>query len=209
MQVSMKVDGLDKALHSLNPTVVNRATRLAINEAAKAGRTAAGKVIRSSWNLKAGRVNAELRNVKMATGADLTANIQAKGRPISLSHYGFRPVQRTTKGKGGKYRRTLGATGSIFKGTKVTYRKAFMAGLANGHRGVFMNKADFFGGDYQYHTPTKGAHAGQRGRTGIVSLASITIASIFHQAKVWAPTVAATTKRWTERFAYHLDRLQK
>jgi hypothetical protein len=205
--ISVKLEGFDEAMASLNPKHVKSAARMAINDGARAGRTEAARRIRERWNVKAAKVNTELRNTVMASSSKLEAVISAKGRPVSLSYYGFKQIQRVTKGKGGKYRQTRGVTGSILKGVKVSYRRAFKATMQSGFTGVFVNEADYINQDYLYRTPRRGNYAGQRGRNSIINLATITLPSMLEQPRVMEPTLRTIRERMADRFAYHLERL--
>lgn len=206
--IVVKIDGIEQAMRELDPKKVERAARLAINEAATAGRTEAARSIRDKWNLKPSQVNQEIKKVKVATQQDLSAVVQAKGREISLVKFGFRPVKRTVQTAGGKTRLTVGATGKVLKGVGVSYRRAFFATMSSGHQGVFISSKDRKGGGYGYHTPSKGVHAGERGRSKIVSLATITIASMLNQAKAMDATVKKIGDVLNRRFQHHFDRLK-
>lgn len=201
LTISVKVVGFDKIRASLNPSIAERATRLAINDVARQVRTEARRQILAKWHVKAGKVNEELKNVKFATAGDSTAIIQAKGRSISLVYFGAREIRRTVKGKGGKYRQVKGVTVKILRKVGMSYRGAFMATMANQHRGVFRAIED------SYHTPTRGKYAGKRGRTKIVSMASISIASMFNQIKVQQELDSLVTAKFPPRWNHHMDRL--
>ncbi|APG24077.1 phage tail protein [Syntrophotalea acetylenica] len=207
--LSIKLEGIEQAMRMFDPKVVSPAASQAINDAARAGRAEAARALLGKWNLKAGKVNAELKNIKFARIGDLTATIQAKGRPISLQYFGFKEVRRTVKGKGGKYRQVKGVTGSVLKaGGGKSYPGAFTATMLSGHNGVFMTEKRFFGlSDYGYNKPTRGRYAGQRGRTPVVSMSTVTIATMFNQVPVQQATVNAVEARFQSRFGHHIDRL--
>ncbi|APG45459.1 phage tail protein [Syntrophotalea acetylenica] len=160
--LSIKLEGIEQAMRMFDPKVVSPAASQAINDAARAGRAEAARALLGKWNLKAGKVNAELKNIKFARIGDLTATIQAKGRPISLQYFGFKEVRRTVKGKGGKYRQVKGVTGSVLKaGGGKSYPGAFTATMLSGHNGVFMTEKRFFGlSDYGYNKPTRAGTPG-------------------------------------------------
>lgn len=223
MSVVIRLEGYEEARAAHSPKIARSAARMAINEAAKTGRTVAARLIVERWNVKKNKVNAELKNAIQATNARLEAVIVAKGRPISLSYYGFKGVSRaiSSGGRGtqrkrnkegkktGRYQVMRGVSGSVLRGTKVTYPRAFVATMSSGFTGVFMNEADFFGRDYEYRTPRRGMYAGRKGRSGIVSLATITLPSMMQQGRVYEPTRKAILDRLTERFYYHLARLRE
>jgi hypothetical protein len=194
--LTVKLHGFKEAMEALNPAKVRKAARLAINEAARAGRVEAGKAIRDKWNVRAAKINDELKNVKLATTEDFTAIIQAKGRPISLAYYGAKEVRRITRTKRGKQKKVRGVTLQILKGIRASYPKAFMARMQSGYIGVFMNRADFF-------------RSGYTGRSKIVSMATITIASMFKQQKVQDAAVKVISETWRKRFSHHLNRSER
>jgi hypothetical protein len=197
----VKVEGIDEMRASLKPEIANKAIRLALNDIARQVRTEAKREILEKWGVKAGKVNEELKAVKFATSGDLSAVIQAKGRPISLAYYGAREVRRVVRGKGGKYRQVKGVTLKLLRNVGVTYRGAFMATMANAHRGVFR------GVEGTYHKPTRGKYAGKRGRTKIVTMASITIASMFSQVKVQQEVDKLVASKFPGRWDHHMTRL--
>lgn len=207
ISMSIRLEGIKEAIEALNPPKVQRAVKLAINDAARAGRAEAGRAIREKWNVRANKIAEELKNVRLATNDDFTAIIQAKGRPISLAYYGAKEVRRITRTKKGKQKKVRGVTLQVLKGIRVSYPKAFMATMKNGYVGVFMNQADFFRSGYKYHTPTVGLYKGKKGRSAIVGMATITIASMFNQPRVQEPTVKKISETWRSRFSHHLNRL--
>jgi hypothetical protein len=208
ISMSIKLEGVKEAMEALNPAKVQRAVKMALNDAARAGRTEAGKAIRDKWNVKAAKIADELKNVRLATNDDFTAIIQAKGRPISLAYYGAKEVRRITRTKRGKQKKVRGVTLQVLKGIRVSYPKAFMATMKNGYVGVFMNHADFFRTGYSYHAPTVGKYAGKKGRSKIVGMATITIASMFNQPRVQEAAVKKISETWKSRFSHHLNRLE-
>lgn len=214
--LSVQLEGIEEARRSFGSKIVDRAARLSINESARTGRKEAGKEIRARWNLKARKVNSELRNIQFATGGDLTAVIQAKGRPISLIHYGAKQlgVSRlwsnllgTRRGyvhnksislsKDGLVSKNLsnrqikagkrGVEVNILRGEKTFLRGAFIAPTKNGYIGVFRREG--------------------RKRLPVRNLSTITIASMFAQEKVQEVTIDAVGGRFQLRFNHHIDRL--
>ncbi|AMV72219.1 hypothetical protein DBW_1865 [Desulfuromonas sp. DDH964] len=205
---TVDLDGFDQAIEAaLNPNKIRTAARMALNEAARAGRTEASKAIRSHWNIAPSKVNKEVKNIKAATNGDLTAVISAEGRPISLAYFGAKQVTRVVSTRTGKRKVVRGTTVAIRPGLRISYPKAMMARMANGYFGVFMNQADFYNQGYKYHTPKRGRHRGERGRSKIVNMATISIRSMFRQDKVRTPTIKAIIAKWNERFGYHVSRM--
>lgn len=196
MNISIQLKGLDKALLMLDPKQVRKAARMAINDGLTTGRKIASKEIRKDWNLKADRVNKELRKFKAARNDDLTAIIQAKGKPIDLVNFGakWKRGRITTTGtKSTIAKRSIksggGVTVQIHKGKRTRLPHAFIVTMPNGHIGVF-------------------ERTGNK-RLPIQSKAAITIASMFDQPGVMLPTTKAINDRMTTRFTHHLDRLLK
>ena len=208
--IKVRLEGIEAALRAFDPRLVTKAAGLSIDEAGDAARVAAKKELLAKWNLKPSRVDKELRKVRVTRTGNIEAVIEAKGRPISLMYFGFKEKRRTVKGKGGKYRQVKGVTGAILKNEGgVSYLGAFMATMVSGHKGVFMSQKRFFGRpDYNYGTPTRGRYAGQKGRTPVVSLATVTIATMFGQAPVQEAAKQAAEERFASRFNHHLKRLQ-
>lgn len=195
MNVSIK--GLNKAMLMLDPKKVASAARMSINESLSTGQSTARKEIRQDWNLKASRINKEVRGIKRAKTSDLTAILQAKGRPISLVHFGAKwrrgrvtmTGKKSTIAKRGHRKGQGGVTVSVRKGKQVRLPRAFMATTRNGYMGVFMRKG--------------------KARLPIRSMSSVTIATMFNQPGVLAPTVRAIDARLNKRFRYHLNRLMR
>ena len=195
--ISVKVEGLSEMQKALDPRRASKAGMLAINDAARAGRTEAGRAIRTRWNIKADKLNAELRNVTFASNDSLTAIIQAKGKPISLTYFGAKEV-RDIKGRGvlvqnrksGKMvKRTKSARGvsvQIERGRITQLPKSFIATVKSGHIGVFRRL--------------------EKSRLPIIDMATVTIATMFGQEKVQAATIKAVKAKWAERLQHHFDR---
>lgn len=198
--MNLQLKGLDKALLMFDPKKVKRAARMAINDGLTTGRKTASKEIRKDWNIKAARVNKELRKFKTARNNDLTAIIQAKGRPIDLINFGAkwkRGRMTTTGTKSTRSKRSIksggGVTVQIHKGKKTRLPHAFIATTKAGKSGLHVGVFERVG----------------RKRLPIQSKATITLASMFDQNTVMLPTQAAIAKRMADRFDHHLDRLLK
>lgn len=72
------------------PQVAEQAARLAMNDAARWGRTQGSKAIRRQVNLTARYVNDNLRVTKFAQGTDLEVRIGANPRAVLMTRYGAR-----------------------------------------------------------------------------------------------------------------------
>ena len=204
--MNLQLKGLDKALLMFDPKKVKRAARMAINDGLTTGRKTASKEIRKDWNIKAARVNKELRKFKTARNNDLTAIIQAKGRPIDLIHFGakWKRGRITTTGtKSTRAKRTTKSGGVFVTIRKTPSRKSKGGEVRLPHAFIATTKAG-----------KSGLHVGVFERVGrkrlpIQSKATITLASMFDQNTVMLPTQAAIAKRMADRFDHHLDRLLK
>jgi hypothetical protein len=193
MDVQLK--GLEKALMMFDDKIVRKAARMTINEGLTTGRKVARQQICKDWNLKSARVNKELTNFKRSSNDHLIAIVQAKGRPISLVHYGAK-FKRGKRLKSGRWSKTGGVTVTVERGKKKHYSHAFVAKMANGNIGVFERSGQF----------------GRRGNEKLEKIknrATVTIATMFNQPRVMTPTVSAIDKRLIERFDHHLTRLIK
>lgn len=191
--MNIQIQGIDKALRGLDPKTAEKALRMGINDAARYGRTHAGREIRKVWNIKADRVRKEIKAIKLARPGDMEARIQAKGRPISLIHFGAKgrrgaittTATRSTRGK--RAARNQGVTVQIEKGKRTTLRSAFIATTKNGYIGVF-------------------ERLGQR-RLPVANKASVTTATMLGQDRVYNPVRKLIDDRLTDRTLHHLTRL--
>ena len=200
--ISIKMTGIKEAMNSLDPKKVTTAARMAINEAARQTRTEASGAIREKFNLPSTRVNKELKNLKMATGADLTAVIQAEGRPIGLVNYGATWVRgtRVTTGKMSKTTKRAGknqgVTVKILKGPVTRLPSAF---IARGMRGKTLGA-----GALQVFQ-----RRGTSRNAPLVNMASITLPSMMNQDRVMQRVIKKAQEVMDRRFNYHLERLLK
>jgi len=197
--ISVKLEGLKEVLAALDPKRATKAASMALNDAARAGRAEAGREIRRKFNIKADKLNSELRNVRFASADSLTAMIQAKGKPISLTYFGAKEV-RDIKGRGvlvqtrksgrmmKRSRSARGVSVQITKGKTTSLPKSFIATTKSGHIGVFRRIG--------------------KSRLPIVDMATITIATMFAQENVQAVTINAVKAKWAERLQHHFDRLK-
>lgn len=205
--ITIEVKGIKEAMAALDPKMVALAASLAINEASRQTRTEASVAIREKFNLPAARVNKEVRNLSMSTRANLTAVIQAKGRPIGLTNFGAKWVRNvggravtTTKTKstiGKRLTRTGGVTAQIERGKTTRLPNAF---IAAGRRG----KVDGAGAlqVFQRRDLTKG-------NSQIINRATVTLASMMANDRVMKRLINKASEVIDRRFAYHLDRLLK
>jgi hypothetical protein len=192
--LKIRLEGFEEALRLFSPEITQKAAKYALKEAAAAGRTAAGKAIREKWNIKATKVNAELKNLGVTRVDTIQAIIQAKGRPISLTYFGAKEVkdmggrvviQTRTSGKSqARSRLARGVTVQILRGQPTTLKKAFIATVKSGHIGVFQRTGPM--------------------RLPIKDMSTITIASMFNQQPAQEATARVVHEKWQERFWHHL-----
>ena len=197
--ISVRMEGVEEARATMDHKKVERAARMALNDSARTARTEAGKELRKKWNITASRVNKELKNLSFARVGNLAAIIEAKGRPISLVHFGAKEVKsfrggvRVTTGRQSKMMKrssqARGVTVRIEKGKSTHLPNAFIATMRSGYTGVFQRW-------------------GTAGRLPVENKTSITIPSMYDQPKVQTATIRAAIKRWNERFQHHLDRFR-
>ncbi len=183
--LSVELKGLDKALLLYDEKKVRRAARKTINDGLTRGRKIASKEIRTYWKIKPARVNKELTKFKAASNTSLVAIIQAKGRPIGLTNFGTPKARRGKRLKSGQWSKSAGVKVTIRPGRRTRLPHAFIATGAGGNRHVFERSG--------------------RGRYPIKNRATITIASMFDQGRVMAPTLRAIQARLDERFDHHLN----
>jgi len=198
--IEVKIEGLDRLRRTvLDPKNVDRAAVRAINDAARSARTAADKAIREKFNLPAARVKKEVRNIHMATRSDLTAIIQAQGRPIGLMNFGARWV-RNVNGQSRTTTKTLSMVGKRrSKNTGVTVR--ILKGKTTRLPSAFVGRAR------RGNIEGAGAlHVFQRTKSGLVNKATITIASMIQQPHVLENMMKKATEVFEKRFWYHFER---
>lgn len=205
--ITVKVEGIEAALRTLDKSLVSKAASFAINDSARQTRTEASAAIRARFNIAASRVNKEVKNLKASTRVDLTAVISAAGRPIGLPNFGARWVRnvkgaaRTTSAKkstvGKRQAKTTGVIVRIEKNKTTVLPNAFMA---RGRRG----KVDGAGAlrVFQRRDLT-------RRDSALIDKATITIATMMEQERVSARMIKKVNEVFGRRFDYHIDRLMK
>lgn len=206
--ITIKLEGVEQARKAYDPKIVNRAARMAMNEAARQARTAALKSIRveQGYNIKASDLRQKLRITSKASIADLTAELTATGRPISLAYFGAKEVRDIGRGRvltqtrtsGRIVKRTKakrGVTVKIKRGKTTHMKDAFMSSVAAISKGELV-----------------GYHVGvfrrlTRKRLPIMEKAVVTIASMFGNSNTQAAITKAVEDTWRKRFDYHIKRL--
>lgn len=189
----IELKGLDKALDAIDPRKVKQAARMAINDSARFVNAEAKREIRKKWNIKAAKLNAEMKNVKFATNADLSAVISAVGRPISLIYFGAKQYRGKSirSGKGVKILKRSSSKSGVFvkilKSRQTHLPEAFLAKTKNGYVGVFQR-------------------SGWK-RLPIENRATVSIPSMFKEENVMSVVVKSIESRFGYRFVHHIDRL--
>ena len=192
--INIELVGYEGALRLFDPRAVNKAARLAINEAGRAARVAGANQIFKHWSLKRGDINKKL-SLSLARGDGLTARLTVASESFSLTYFGAKQfsgarVISRQKGTVNKKRRSSksGVYVRVTRGGSIQHLpSSFIARMKSGHVGVFVR-------------PNKQSRH-------IVERALITVPSMFHQDKVMTPVRRAIGSTWSERFAHHLDRL--
>jgi hypothetical protein len=197
--LTVKLEGLERAMGMFEERIVGRAASQAINETVRGVRTATGKEIRKEWNIKAGDLNRKLRAIKMAMAGDLEGIVEAKSAAFSLSYFGAkaykgRMVQTRTLGKRLKRASRKGGVFVRIKrsGGTTHLPKAFMAAVKAGKGG-------------SYHIGV--FHRVGKPRLPIVERKVITVASMFNQEPVQDAALKTIDDVFPRRFNHHIDRL--
>ena len=102
-----------------------KAAYRAINRSLVAGRKAAGEEVAKDYKISGGKVN-KLGKFKKANSGNIEATITWSGPAIPLEEWGTNPKNPP------KRRRKKPILGTVFRGTKTTYRGAFVARYNSG-----------------------------------------------------------------------------
>ncbi|WP_027715838.1 phage tail protein [Desulfuromonas sp. TF] len=197
MRIQVGDRELREALEYLSEDLVRPAARLALNDSGRQGNTAARKEIRARWNLKAGFINERVRISSFADEWDLSVVLQAKGRPIDLTHFGARWVRgnQVVSRAGVKVLKRSKGQGGVFyeaeRGKKERIPSGFIATVAAGtkgatHMGVFVRAG--------------------KGRLPIIKKRVISVPSMFEQEPVFRAIVQVVEEKFPQRFEHHIDR---
>ena len=123
------IERLEEMLRNA-PAQVNVAAARAINRAAYAARTQAGRSVRETYTVKHKDVISTIRLHKKATPADLNAEIRSRGSTLKLMKFKVTPSSPQPKRK-----RPIKV--SVKKGSNKTIKNGFVARMSNGHMNVF------------------------------------------------------------------------
>jgi hypothetical protein len=204
MKISIDFSQVEAAMRGLPGLVVVPAARMALNDAAKQGHTAAKAKIREKFNLTAKFINERVKISSLASDWDLSVSIEATGRPIDLTHFGARWVRgnrvvsragtsRLRKKKSGVFAEAWNS-GVYFearKGQPGYLPHAFIATVKAGksggtHMGVFVRSG--------------------RERLPIIKKSLISVPSMFEQRQVFEAVRQVVEAKFAERFQHHVDR---
>jgi hypothetical protein len=220
MDVKIDIDPSlwDKAKEKLSSRQIAAAMRMAINEGLVKGRTEVRRGIQQVYNIRTGILNDEKTGLKLkkATGTNLTGDISANHKPMSISDAdpkfkGVTVGQQFTRGKdgkvkkGAKIRRSVAQISvEVIKGQRKPINSAFAPGRATNSQSG------------KQHFTTAIFARGKRGKPGFnFGKARLPIDSI----STVSPGTAATNERSVEqyseiinnyakgRFIHHINRL--
>ena len=199
MQFSVKLTGVEEAMKRFDPKKVQTAARMALNSAARAGRTEAAKQIRKEWNLPAADTNRKT-TLKLASTSDLRATLSIGSEPYILPYFkpqaiggGVRTfLTRTDKDKGrfglaGKKTRkadTGGIKVEIKRGKSIVLKNAFFQFGKGGTLLVFGRRSE------------KNA----QGKQKLFAWKVYTAGSMFKKDAVMTPVKVRIMEQWNKDF---------
>lgn len=149
--LTIKIEGIDSLMQTLDPRNVQLAARASINRAADSGKSVSSQEIRKVYNVKASDISPRLK-VSPARMDNMKAVLEISGRPMSLSYFGAKQIMAgrvTSRGKNGLITRSnskmrkygpvpQGVRVEVVKGKPTVLRHAFMSQMKkSGHIGVF------------------------------------------------------------------------
>jgi hypothetical protein len=204
--VSIKLEGVDKLLKSLDPQKVQGAAKAAIGRTKTSARSEASKLITSVWNI--GKRNLETMatgkpriEVSGGVGNDLSATITFWSGGISLVYFGAKEFRltaarsRQTARRGGqaysKGAKTLvGIRVQTLRGGPTAMLRQFFSTMRSGHKGVF--RRDPAGGK------TKAGNA------RIIESSAVGIATMVNQPRVLPKLKQHILDTFQKRFTHEL-----
>lgn len=198
--INISLKGFDDVVRALDPKVVERASRAALNRTVRSGKVAASDEIRKEYNIMKRDLDPRI-TIRLAGVGVLRAEIEISGRSMSLSYFGARQITGTRvltrSGKGiklGKVTRGMRAVGPVPRGVlvqvlkgkeTVLHRGAFMAQMKSGHIGVFRRTG--------------------QGRLPIAEKAVKSIATMVQRPEVMGRLLNRIEERWATEFPHQLD----
>lgn len=193
--VFVEIVGLREAMQGMDTPAVRKAGRQTLADLTKMGKTEISAGIRQYFNVKKQDLDPRLV-VRMPTYSSMTGEIKVSGSPIPLVYFGAREVRAVRGGgflvqnrrSGRRQQRASGPKGVSYEvepGEVKTLPNAFMAyHHAFGRIEVFQRKG--------------------KARYPLRSFRSITIASMFEQARVLGPVEMRIQNEFDKRFMHHL-----
>lgn len=208
--LTVKLQGFEEAIRSLDVKTVNQAARIAVREATTAARVEVSNLIRQKWNIK--KRDLEAKFTVRAIGNGLTRELGIGGPPIGLAYFGAKEVKETKAGTLVKVRNAKGAlvtrrqkraraTGlsvEIVKGRRTTVRHAWLAFVRK-----FAGRAK--GGETLYGE--HGTRVLARVGRNVIGPKSISVASMLHQDGIDDRVLERAGQTLQARFFHHLNRL--
>jgi hypothetical protein len=201
MEISIKLEGVEKAMRMFDPNNVRKAANAALNRVAGSGKTEASKLIRQDYNIKAARINQFLRLAVRARGNDMEAVISGRGLGIALAYFdarqqGFKmlgesagrmrttALLRTGRKRGDVTVRVKRSGGRKVVGPKYSNRP-FLAQMKSGHIGAFVRTG--------------------RARKPIEQLLGPGVGGLFGSAKIMQAVKKRINELWSKEFKHQLD----
>ena len=206
IEMTVKMEGLDKVMRSADPRRVRQAARLTLNDTAKAARTEGSKAVREEFNLKARDINQKLKFRKaMNTNLEAVLAMRLDKRGIGLMRFGAtarrgRAVTRKVKGEvttsqTKRASRSQGVTVKIKKGKTTRLPKAFIARGAVGRGGALSSQT---------------AQVWVRNSKGqLIPKRIPRHATLFFSKENQRRMLVVATRTMGKRFDYHFARLTK
>ena len=204
MQVDIELEGVKEALKMFDPNIVRKAANQALNRVAGSGKTEASKLIRTQYNIKAGRLSDYLKLAVKAKGDSMEAVITGRGRGLALSYFDAKQTAR------GRNRGAVTVKVKKSGGRKVVSpeygNKPFIAQMPSGHVGVWVRGRTKRGGFTKSEKGLYGKH-GDRYRKGkvrepLIQLFGPGVGGTFATKFI----MDSTRERIAERFPVEFDR---
>jgi hypothetical protein len=210
---------LNELMKKLSPKQIADASRMALNEAARKGKTEVKNAILSVYNIKPSRITDSNRkkglSIKPATNRDLTAEIDAGHLPTQLADANIKfkgtAIAQGIKIKDGKVKKgnfskrsKSSVSVEVKKGDRKTLGSAFVPGTATAGGTQMLTPLIFSRGKkgkptFQFAKP----------RYPIDTLSSISVATAATNVNAkdkYEPTVRAYMQ---QRFVHHIQRMIK
>jgi len=211
--ITLDQDLYRHALSRLDPKAVDKAARMAVNEAARAAKSRTSDEILKKWNIK--RKDLESKFTVRPSGGGLTRTLSIGGPPIGLAYFGATEKRVT---KSGVITRTRGKD----KQLKTTKRKSkqtvsyLVVEILKGKR-TFLSNA-FLANPRAFAGKAKGgavlygeararvlARVGEK-KADIIGPKSISVASMFQQGNIEQVVTERASDVLSTRFRHHVMR---